>query len=686
MAATTAENWDLAQQSYRDGNPAKAAEYCRLVLKRKPNSPEALQFLCGLRFLDGRPDEALVLARRAVAVAGKVPENHNNLSAILAALGRHAEALAAADKALALRPAYPQAFSNRGNALRALGRHDEALASYEKALALAPDYLEALGNIAAALIAVERPADAIPYCDRAIALSPTFADAHDTKGNALHLLGRYDEALASLDRAIALRPDSARTLNNRAAVLSVLKRTSEALESCDRAIALQPNFDNALNNRGNALAALGRLDEAADSFRAALAAKPDFPTAHSNLIFCQDFMAGLGFAEHAAERRRWFEAHGRRHAAAIRPHANGRDPDRRLVLGYVSADFRKHSASSCFGPVLRRHDRAAFEVVCYSASSVEDDVTRELRQRADRWRSVVGVPDQRLDEQIREDGVDILVDLSGHSAGNRLTLFARKPAPVQVTGWGHGTGTGLETIDYLLSDPVVIPSEMRGLFAERIYDLPCAITFEAPPDAPPVSARPADAPMTFGCLNRLSKLSPQTYAAWGRVLRALPDARLLLKDPMLQDEQARARLVETFAREGVAAERLELLGGTSHAEHLAAYGRVDIALDPFPQNGGISTFEALWMGVPVVALEGNAIPSRPAAAILTAIGMRDWVAGDAESYVALAVARAGDRAGLATLRARLRDRVAASEAGDPVRYTRAVEAAYRDMWRTYCAG
>jgi predicted O-linked N-acetylglucosamine transferase (SPINDLY family) len=653
VVARSTDNWALALKSYQDGEPSRAAEYCQLVLKRTPRSPDALQLLSGLRFLEGRLEEALVSARRAVAFAPRVPANHNNMAAILVALGQPQEALTSCDKALVLKPDYPEALNNRGNALSALQQHDEAILAYDQALAFRPNYPEALNNRAKVLLRLRRIDDAIASCDQALIIAPTYADAYNTRGCAFDLLGRFEEALRCYKQVLDIKPDHV----------------------------------EALNNRGKALATLGQMDEAIAAFRKALAFKPDFREAHSNLIFWLDFMPTLGFAEHYAERRKWVEIHGTPHAKAFRRHTNVRDPERRLVIGYVSADFRKHSASSCFGPILRRHDHKRFEVVCYSMSGVEDDVTRELRSHADRWHAASGMSDDKLAEQVRADGIDILVDLSGHSAGNRLAVFARKPAPVQITAWGNATGTGLPAIDYLFSDPVAVPLKARHHFAETIYDLPCITTVEMPPDLPPIAVRPGTRPgvVTFGSLNRLAKISPAAFALWGRILRALPNTRLLLKDTALNEEPVRARVLKTLAAEGIAADRIELRGGTPHAEHLAACHNIDIALDPFPHSGGVTTYETLWMGVPVIALTGISVASRVSAGILSALGLSDWVTDNEEDYLALAIERANDVSALAALRRGLRAKITASAAGDVVRYTHAVESAYRTMWRTYCA-
>lgn len=658
------------------------------ALAIKPNDVE---IICkrsnALRTL-GRYEEALAGFDAALKIQPTNLAALNNRGNVLRKLGRGVEAVASFDKALEIKPGYAKALSNRGITLGELGRFDEAIASYDEALRVQPEYADALNNRGNALVSLGLYHEAIVSFEGALKIKPGYPAALNNLGNALAGLGRYEHAIASFDRALELAPRYSEALINRGHVFRELKRPIDALSSYSRALQIDPQNADALNSRGVAESDLGRHEEALTSFNEALAVKPEFAMAHSNRIFTLDFVPHFEFLQHQEARHGWWRMHGKDLAGETSSYPNSRLLSRKLVLGYVSADFRQHSAASTFKPVLSSHDRESFAVVCYSGVVIEDDLTRDFRRFADKWRAVQGMTDEALATQIRADEVDILIDLSGHSAGNRLPVFARKPAPIQVTAWGHATGTGLPTIDYLFSDPVAVPKTVRGLFAEKIYDLPCLVTFDAPSDAPPVSELPATSRgvVTFGCFNRFNKVSPAVLDSWARILRLVPGARLLLKDVALDDPSLRDSVLRSLARHGIDADRIELRGRSSRHDHLDAFKNVDIALDPFPQNGGVSTWEALWMGVPVVAKLGNSLPSRLSGAILSALGLTDWIAKDAEDYVALAVRKASNLDGIAVLRKQLRQRIAASPAGNAMLYARAVEDAYRAMWHRWCCG
>jgi predicted O-linked N-acetylglucosamine transferase (SPINDLY family) len=682
-----AEAFARAHTLHQNGLISEAQAACRDILRKVPRHFHTLQLLAITEYQRGRYDEADRLLRQALSIEPNSVAALSNRGVVLHELKRFDEALVCYDKAVAVQPDCAEAISNGANALAQLERFEEAVARYDRALAVRPAYPEALSNRANALFHLRRYDEAVASCDQALALKPNDADTLANRGNALTHLRRFDEALASLDKALALNPRLSTAWMGRGNVLVRLNGQAEALVAYQNALVAKPDNANAMVQLAQFHERHGQINEALNWYDRALAIKPDFADAISNRIFTLDLATHVGVEEQQAARKYWWCHVGSKIAEKSRfPHNNDPDPSRRIVLGYVSADFRRHSAAATFRPVLQHHDKAQFEIVCYSCSVAQDERTEEFRRIADRWVDAAQLSDQMLAERIVADKVDILVDLSGHSAGNRLGAFARKPAPVQVTAWGHGTGTGLPTIDYLFCDPVTMPQTVRQFFTENLYDLPCIITTEPPPSGvqhcdPPVLA---NGHVTFGVFNRMSKVSDQAVAVWADILNRMPDARLLLKDGSLDDESVRGGLRDRFAARGLVPGRIEFLGFTPREQHLAAFAKVDIGLDPFPQNGGVSTWEALHMGVPVVAKLGEVPSSRLTGAILSSLGLRDWVAESAEEYAAIAVERAARPDQLADLRHTLAATIANSASGNGERYTRAVEQAYRTMWQEYC--
>jgi len=672
---------------HQAGRIAEAQTVCREMLERAPRHFDALHLLGVTEYQTGRYEEADRLLQQALLVEPRSAAALSNHGIVLHDLKRYEAALARYEKAIALKPDYAEAFSNRAATLTELGRYAEAVASCDRATALKPDYPEAHSNRGNALGHMRRFDEALASCERALARRPGYADALSNRGNALIELGRFDEAMASYEAALALKPDLAAAWVGRGNVFLNLNRYGEAFAAFQKALAINPDSLKALAQLAHYYERHGRMAEAIACYDRVLAVKPDFPEVISNKIFALDLVPQAGFAEHQDARREWWRKVGVKIAARSPPRrANDRDPARRIVLGYVSADFRRHSAATIFWPVLAHHDKTRFEVICYSCSTIRDDVTKDFQRVADRWIDAVQLSDEELAERVRVDKVDILIDLSGHSGGNRLGVFARKPAPVQVTAWGHGTGTGLPTIDYLFSDPVTIPDEMRPLYAEKICDLPCVIMSALPPIELPRGEPPVltNGFMTFGVFNRITKISDDALAVWARVMHEVRDAKLVMKDGAYDEPALRDLLRHRFAAHGIVGERIDFLGSSPREQHLAAFGTTDIALDPFPQNGGVSTWEALHMGVPVIAKLGHSAPSRLSGAILASIGMEDWVGQTADDYVALAVKFAGMPQLLKQLRRELPGQIATAPSGNATLYTRAVERAYRTMWENYC--
>lgn len=705
-----------------EGRLEDAIDSFRRATDLQPDYPVAFNNLGNACKELGRMEEAEDSYRRALEMAPDTAATHNNLGVALIDLGGKEEAVACFERALELQPDYTEAHNNLGAALLGLGRVEDAVSCFEAALTDASEQIEVLNNLAVALRGLNRFDESLIRSEHAIQINPDDPAGHNNLGRALHEMGRLDEAVAAFENALGLdpassgvhnnlgnvhidrggydqaienfrreleiNPDDADAHNNLGVVQTRIDHLDEAIGNLERAIELDPGYPEAHNNLGNALVLSRRLGDAIDCYRRALALKPDYVSALSNLIFALDMDPRASSADQLAERRRWNEIHVRPLADQRRPPDNDPTPQRRLRVGYVSADFRHHSAAYLFGPALLHHDRDNFDVYCYSNSTRKDDLTARFRNAVQGWRSIIGKTDADVADMIRSDGIDILIDLAGHSMGNRLLVFARKPAPVQVTAWGHATGTGIETMDYLFSDKLLLPEGTRQYVGERIIDLPCAFGYLCPDDAPAVAPLPAHqrGQITFGCFNRMEKVSPEALDLWSELLRAVPGARLILKDKPLSQQPQRERVMAEFTARGIEPERIDLIGHTSWADHMAAYGGVDIALDPFPHNGGTTTMESLWMGIPVVTLKGATSSGRATASILGAAGFADWIADTGDAYLAIAGGLASDMETLAETRRRLRGKLAASPVGHAPTYVAAIEEAYRAMWREWCEG
>ncbi|NPU67687.1 tetratricopeptide repeat protein [Bradyrhizobium sp. 83012] len=663
---------DLAEQAL-----TKAVEI-------EPRNAEALSNLGLALFNRKRFEEARKCQERAIALKPNLVVAQTGLGNSLMRLGLPSEAIAAHDRAIALKADYADAHCNRGMALLPLGRNAEANASFDRALSLNPRHMEAMFGKGLASINLNHVDDAVAAFDAALAVKPGAAQVLAQRGRLHQMAGRFDQAKADYEAALARDPMLEMALLGKAQ-LGHFKDVAQSVDACRKVLEQNPRSEDAWLWLGVCYAKQSEVAAAIAHFDRALEIRPDFAEAMTAKIFTLEFMPDADFALHQAARREWWERIGRHIPQRSLP-PRDLDPERRLTLGYVSSDFRNHSAALTYLPVLKHADREAFRICCYACSPVQDAVTAQFRACAEVWVDASQMSDDELADRIEADGVDILVDLSGHSAGNRLPLFARKPAPVQVTAWGSGTGTGLPTIDYFFADPVTVPQAARHLFAEQVYDLPAVITTEALPDVEPTPLPMLlNGHVTFGVFNRLDKISDPALALWSRLMAALPDSRIVIKSGSLDDPLLRDRLLARFAAHGLSHERVICLGWSTREQQIAQFAQVDISLDPFPQNGGVSTWESLQAGVPVIAKLGLSAASRAAGAIVTAVGLGGWVAEDDDGYIAIAIKHARQPAELAKLRAALPARVAASAAGNVETYARKVEEGYRQFWRRHCA-
>ncbi len=612
----------------------------------------------------------------------------NLLGVVMNQTGDNEAAVGLIGKAVAVKPEFAEAHSNLGNAFKRLGRFDEAVASYRTAIALKPHFTRAHLRLGVALTAQGKLDEAVACYRRILAIKPGFVEAHYNLGNAFKKQGKLDQAIAAHRKAIALNPNFASAHGNLGIALSARGRLEEAVASYRKAIALKPNQAKSYSNLAVALSAQGKIEEAVAHFRKAIALNPDDARAHSNLLFQLHYIPGLTPEELFAEHRRWNAQHAAPLEGEIRPHTNARDPDRKVRVGFISGNFRHHPVGYMVTPAIEAMDPAAWELFMYSSGGRSDDLTERIRTAAKAWREIGAMKDDAVAQLVRDDGIDILVDLSGHAAPNRLLVIARKPAPVQVK-WVEGefNTTGMDAMDYFLSDAVETPPGAEKWFTEEVIRLPDGYVCYAPPAyAPNVAPLPAQRRgyTTFGCFNKLSKVNGEVVALWARLLGRLPGARLVLKTRALGDSGVRERYHAMFEEHGVETERVDLLAGSPRAELLAHYNEIDIALDPFPYSGMTTTCEALWMGVPVVTLPGERFSGRHSATHLHNVGLGDWVIETPEEYLAVAERWSLDVAALADLRSGLRARMAASPLCDGARFARNLEAAFRAMWVRWC--
>lgn len=565
------------------------------------------------------------------------------------------------------------------------GQLAQAAQLYEQVLRMAPRHPDALHLLGLITFGAGDTAAAEDLLRRAVAAAPGEAEFRNNLGVVCQASGKFRDAASCFQAAVKRQPDYAEAMSNLSGALSEEGRLTESAQWARRAAMTKPGYAEPLNNLGNTLIKQGLVEDAVEAYRGAVAAAPTQWKAWSNLLFGMHYLPDMPPAEllamHARVGKEMVES-----AGATLAHDNRRDPERRLRIGYVSADLRMHSVGYFALPMLQHHDRSAVEVFCYADTTRPDEMTARAKSLADEWRTITGLPDDAVAATIREDSIDVLVDLSGHTVGNRLAVFARRAAPVQVTYLGYPDTTGLPAMDYRLTDSFADPAgEADARATEKLVRIdPCAWCYSPVSSAPAITAR-KPGPITFGTFNALAKINPQVLATWAAILRETPGSRLMIKAAAMSEAPARERFTRAMAAQGIEKSRLLLAGHRADPrEHLSMYATVDVALDPFPYNGTTTTCEALWMGVPVVTLAGRAHAGRVGVSLLNAVGLGDLVAENLEQYRRVAAALAGDPDRLQRIREELRDRMGRSRLMDGIGFSRALEAAYREMWQSWC--
>jgi predicted O-linked N-acetylglucosamine transferase (SPINDLY family) len=679
---------DNAIRYHQDGNIQQAEVLYRQIIQEDPDNADALHLLGLIAYQKGESRVAVELIEKAIAINDSSAMYHSNLGNVQKEIGEVYVAIEHYEKALSLKPDFPEALNNIGLVFKEQGRHEEAIEHYKKAIGLKADYAEAHDNLGRAFQDLARLDDALECYRKAISLKSDFVDAYNNLGLVLNDKGRLDEAEASFRKALHLRPNCLDAYNNLGFALKAQGRLNEAIECYRKAIQLKPEFAPAHNNLGRVFKSQGRINDALECFQKALQLRPDAAVSHSNILFCLHCDDQVDSVRLFSEHKRWAEYHGSTVVATTQTHGNDRALDRRLRIGYVSPDFRTHSVAYFIEPVIASHNRADFEIFCYSNVVNFDAVTTRLRGLVEHWRDIIGVSDEKAAEVIREDKIDILVDLAGHTSGNRLLLFARKPVPIQVTYLGYPNTTGLPTIDYRITDSLADPPGTTDhLCVEKLFRLPKSfLCYRPPQETPSVSTLPAirTGNITFGSFNNRTKLTPTMIGLWSQILKSIPNARLVLKSGPLFDAETRELLEKMFVQHGISQDQLRLLSYVpSKYEHFDCYNSIDIGLDTFPYNGTTTTCEAMWMGVPVISLAGETHASRVGMSLLSDVGLSDFIAECDEDYLQKAVALANDLERLQSLRVSLRSMMSNSSLMDARSFTDSLEKAYRQMWYSW---
>ena len=681
---TRAQAIERAREHERAGRVPSAVASYRQALGVDPDDETSLCALGRLALQSNDLVAAVEWLARAVAVAPASASCRSDLGEAYRRLGRDEEAARALKQALALEPDLAEASHRLGLALAQLGDTGASIECLARAAEMEPGVFDFQFALAGALREHNAFERAVAHYHCALAIAPRRADVLVDLGTVLRRLGRLDAAIATCDRALALDPDCVAALAHRGAALGDQWRIDEAVASCRRALALDPDDAGAHFHLGNALVGAGRVDEAIASWRRTIALDPKNHIAHSNLAWMVSYSPRYDGEAILAEARAWSNLHAQPLAGRMRAHVNDRTPDRRLRIGYVSADFCDHSAAYFLVPLFRHHDRERFEIHAYSSAARADAITDRLRGQVDVWHDIERVGDLSAAELVREDRIDVLVDLAMHTGRGRPRLFACKPAPVQIAWLAYAGTTGLSTMDYRVTDPFLDPpGHGAGPYSEVSLTLPetfwCYDPLGSEPEPGSLPALRAGH-VTFGCQNSFHKINAGVLALWARVLSAVEDSRLILHAP----DHAHAGVIEELARHGIARGRVQLVPRRRRSEYLKTYQEIDIGLDTLPFNGATTSLDAFWMGVPVVTLVGSTVVGRAGRCLAMNLGLPELVANTPEDFERATVALARDLERLAALRSGLRARIAASPLMDAPRFARNLEEAYRKAWRAWC--
>lgn len=681
---------DVARRALGRGEPEVALD---LLCKATSLTPNDASLLCSLGAAyrqTGAFDAARQAYERSLALKPDYLQVLSNLGEWCIAKGLYQEALVWFDKALHVNAGFFEARLNKTAALFELGRFEEARTQAEQLVDAYPLRAEVHLNLGNLLVHTGKGKQGIRHYKKALELQPGYPEAHFNLACLLGSKSDMGNTITYLERRLKERGDSVQTLGMLAAAHQAAGHLKKSEDYCQTILKRQPDNLVALITLGSCLSTSGDAAGAVALYERVMQIDTAQSGMGSNILFEVNNVAALSREALFSLHRQWAKHHETPLLRSATFADRNRDPGRKLRVGYVSGDFIRHPVGFLLRDILRLHNPEQVEIHCFSMVIRPEEILPELRAASDHWEDIFFLTDEELAELVEKAQIDILVDLSGHTAFHRLLTFARRPAPIQVEWIGYFHSTGMTSMDYFLTDPYTSPPGSGQLFSETPVYLPHTRFCYGPPDySPDVAPAPhlKNGFMTFGSFNRLGKLTDQVIDAWSQILQSVQGSRLIIKSSAFSEPLVEERLHARFAKHGIAKERLDLREGSLHNDMLAEYGDIDLALDTFPFNGGMTTLEALWMGVSVVTLAGNTVVSRQTVSALSNIGLADELAfSDAAAYVAGAVALANNPSRLSELRSQLRPRMAASPLRQAEAFTRDLEALYRRMWQAWCDG
>lgn len=682
--------FQLSQRLLARGQNVAAADTCLAALTHDENNPRLWCALGAARRRMAEMKDAREAYEKAITLDPRYAEALSNLGEWFLTKGEFAMAVKYCDRTLTINPHLLEALNNRSAALYELSRYKEAEETARLALKDHPDSAALHVNLGNILLHTGKARLALKEFRRAAELDPTLAEAQLCLASMLGETHRLAETLELIQHQIRIHGETAQRLASLAHAYHAKGDLVAAEETCKKVLKKQAGNISALVTLSSCKSVQGEHKEAIELIERALTENPDMSGACSNIAFNSTYLPLESRHTIYGYHTLWSDRFEKKTPLPSRVYATTKLENRPLRIGYVSGDFGQHPVGFLLRDVIQRHDQESFYIHCYSMMRTSDNVTEAIRGAATAWIDALLLSDDELEEQILNDRIDILIDLSGHTAYNRLAVFTRRPAPVSATWIGYFHSTGLDRIDYFITDPHTSPSGDGQLFSETPIYLPTTRFCYSPPAyAPEVTPPPSltTGTITFGSFNRLEKLSDPVIDAWARILDQVPGSHLLLKSGNLQNDRVKEAIRNRFVRRGLAGDRLDLRGPSDHSSMLAEYNEIDIALDPFPFNGGMTTLEALWMGAPVVTIAGNTVVSRQTISALANIGLADELAfPDVDAYINGAIALAQEPTRLNELRRQLRPRMESSPLRQPERFTRDLEALYRRMWQAWCRG